>query len=1856
MKSVVIIDDNEAVRLVLSSFFSYLYHKKFQTFTAGEGVKGLGYVFIARPDLIIVDLTLPEYSGREVIQFLSSNNFILEHKTPVIVLTEDDKAIKLPDHFICINKGSKDFLENLSARVSEFFKFQPRQSLTTRLFRFIGNRLINRGNSVDVAQESNTSRIQKIFGFPKLLFLNLRFSFFVALFFIFFTRKSVESNLDLKNKDYKSFRTRAYPAIAVTLASLSLVVLQLFAFGGIGLTALLRGFTPVYAAAYTWDGGGTDGTCGGAAGDGNKWSCALNWSADIMPTSIDTVTFNGTSTKNAVVDAGFGGVVTSVSISAGYTGTISLERSLRTSSTFTQSAGTFTASNQTLDVDSTLTLTGGSFTASSGSTILGAGLTSNGTTAFNANGGTVTLDSGAGGSLGCNNITFNLVVVAGTQTKTIESTCTIPLGNNPTISGLTVNGTLSGTGTLTTSSGNPLVLNSLGSLSGFSGFVSTSGSFTIAGSNPNFSAYTTFVAGGSISMSSGSLTLPSGADLNDNLVISGGTFNAPSGTMTLAGSLTISNSPTFNANGGTVTFDGAPGGTMSCNNVTFSLVTFNNSGSKTFNSNCSIPLGNNPVLAGSGTVLINGGTFSGTGSFTKTAGTLSIVGATAQLSGFNQFTANAVSVSSSAVLNLSAYTTAVFNSTLTLSSGTVSVPSDADFNLGIVHSGGTFNAPAGNMTVDGNLTISGAAVFNANGGTVTFNGSNASSTATCNGMSFSNVVIAATGSAIKGFTGCPAIPLGNNPSTTRATFVNSTVSGTGTWTMAGGGDTAFATGAVISGFSGIVAQGFTVSGANLNLSGYTSFVQGPAGNTVVLSSGSLSLPSGADINGNLTISGGAFTAPAGTLNIAGSLTMSGASTFSASGGTVNFDGSGGAGTTSCNNATFNLVTFTFLTGTRTISSNCTLPLGNDPVLATANGSTQIINNGTLTGTGTLNTGVFNFNTGSALSGFTGMNLGSTFTVAGGTANFSGYTSFVATGASGGAPVVLSSGSLSLPSGADLNSTLTISGGTFTAPAGTMSLAGNLTVSGSPTFNANGGTLIIDGAGATLSCNNVTFNLVQFNHASGTKTVNSNCNLPLGNNPPLNGGVTGSIVLNGTLTGTGAMLHSPATSGVTFTLNSGAVLSGFSGFHGRNFTVSGASLNLSSYTTFIIDGAVTLNTGSLTLPDGADLNNGLIINGGTFNAPSGTMTIDAALTITGSPTFNHNNGTISFDGTTDATLTCNSVVFNLVTFTHTGATTKTIGSNCTIPVGNNPTVTGRIRLNATTATLTGSGLFTSTCEQSNCLRLTSGSFTGFSGLIAYGNVSADGGTLNMSSYSPLRIYGRNASQSLSITSGGNVTAPSGLMQLYDRINFGTGSTFNHNNGTVEFLSEASDTTVGVAAGDMTFYNLTSNISIPTSFLAPAGVTITVLNTFALKGMDNSNLLTIDSDTSGSQWFFDVSDASTIDLEYLSVKDNNSLNRIIHTAGLNVTNGGNNTNWNFANPEISDLGPSSLVNGSATSDTTPKFTFTVVDPQSADQVSYQIQVDNNSNFSSPEKNKTSAYAAQGDFSFTPTSGLPDGNYYWRVRGFDNQDGVSPYLVANDGEKAFTVDTTPPTGNIIIRDSGAKNPLTVRLLTPATDALSGVKQMMISESLSFSGETWQDYTTSQDYTFSSGGHNTVYVKYRDGVNNESYAYGASVVIVLPGKEPTKPPPDTGASGNLKLYDILVKIVDLNNQPLTGAKITLSPAAKIATVQSDGSYKFEDAVAGEHDLIIEYAGTRTESKVKLTGDNKEIVIKIVIEAKQQENNFGFDFNIWICGGSLSLLLFALVVFGILLWRRNKEAKKETHHKKKNPYYEKDA
>lgn len=128
------------------------------------------------------------------------------------------------------------------------------------------------------------------------------------------------------------------------------------------------------------------------------WSDCTNWSTNICPAAVDTVTFNATSTKDAVVDAAWvvsSGQVTSIVIASGYTGTLSVERSLTVSGAFSIAAGTFTANAQTVDFNGTVTISGGIFNASSGSMTIAGGYTHTAGGTFNHSNGTVTVDGSA---------------------------------------------------------------------------------------------------------------------------------------------------------------------------------------------------------------------------------------------------------------------------------------------------------------------------------------------------------------------------------------------------------------------------------------------------------------------------------------------------------------------------------------------------------------------------------------------------------------------------------------------------------------------------------------------------------------------------------------------------------------------------------------------------------------------------------------------------------------------------------------------------------------------------------------------------------------------------------------------------------------------------------------------------------------------------------------------------------------------------------------------------------------------------------------------------------------------------------------------------------------------------------------------------------------------------------------------------------------------------------------------------------------------------------------------------------------------------------------------------------------------
>jgi len=336
----------------------------------------------------------------------------------------------------------------------------------------------------------------------------------------------------------------------------------------------------VHAATITWGGGGSD----------NNWSTCANWVGNSCPGVSDIATFDGTSTKNATIDASFAGSVSGVAINSGYTGIVTQARSLTiSSSNFTIAAGRFTGSSDAISIDSSFLQTGGVFTSTSGTLrITGSFSTSTGT--FNHNNGTVNfaMNTYGGSTITCGSTTFNTVAITSNYYgTTIASGCVIPLGANPT----TALGTLINNGTITVSSGT-------WTDTGGNSNVTNNGTITNSGSGWNWSGEGLIMGpSGVVNYSGTSMTIGHDLDVHQ------GTF--PSG-------LNI----TFYMN----VYGGS---TITCGSTTFNTVAITaNYYGTTIASGCVIPLGANPTnylgfLVNNGTITVSSGTWTDTGSNSK---------------------------------------------------------------------------------------------------------------------------------------------------------------------------------------------------------------------------------------------------------------------------------------------------------------------------------------------------------------------------------------------------------------------------------------------------------------------------------------------------------------------------------------------------------------------------------------------------------------------------------------------------------------------------------------------------------------------------------------------------------------------------------------------------------------------------------------------------------------------------------------------------------------------------------------------------------------------------------------------------------------------------------------------------------------------------------------------------------------------------------------------------------------------------------------------------------------------------------------------------------------------------------------
>lgn len=306
--------------------------------------------------------------------------------------------------------------------------------------------------------------------------------------------------------------------------------------------------------------------------------------------------------------------------------------------------------------------------------------------------------------------------------------------------------------------------------------------------------------------------------------------------------------------------------------------------------------------------------------------------------------------------------------------------------------------------------------------------------------------------------------------------------------------------------------------------------------------------------------------------------------------------------------------------------------------------------------------------------------------------------------------------------------LSVRGGSFTASSGTTAIGAGLRISEEATFDANEGTIDFNGkSSATLSCAEASFEDVVFTHTGGTKTVGPSCSLPLGNDPSAGSG--GGIRLKGELTGTGTI-----TAFKKLILGGTGELSGFSGLKASTAIVEG-SYDFGEYEPFTV---------------AADFS---VAPGASVTAPEGDASFGKNFTIGSGATFDANEGTVRFTAKSPFAIVCDGEAFSSVVFESFGQ--KTIGSDCTLPLGPNPSLgPGGTVLNGT---LSGSGELSQT------------------GALEIGSIEP-----GLDSFEDVLVKG-----SLVLTPTAEFTAPEGTLTITGHFTVATGATFDANEGTVAF---------------------------------------------------------------------------------------------------------------------------------------------------------------------------------------------------------------------------------------------------------------------------------------------------------------------------------------------------------------------------------------------------------------------------------------------------------------------------------------
>jgi uncharacterized protein (AIM24 family) len=884
--------------------------------------------------------------------------------------------------------------------------------------------------------------------------------------------------------------------------------------------------------------------------------------------------------------------------------------------TINKSAGQVNLSSDlTMDAGYDLTLTAATLNLNGHTVTITGTLTVNGTVTI---AGTGTLTSYTYSQSGTSGMTFS-----GASTFTV-STGGFSLSTGtftPNDATVTVNGACTiNSGTFNAPSGTMTVNGD---------FTFSSGTFTGGSGN--------LTVNGNFSISTGTFNAPSGyLDINGNFTLNSGIFNAPTGNMYVSGNWSHPSAGTFNHNSGTVTFDGSSYASSDVNTTeTFYNLTLNKGaygdtfkitgalsltrgyfyayGSNTLEAQGNVTVGANYNSGNSVPLLFSGGntqTFDLTGATDVFNAAITI-----------NKSAGQVNLSSDLTMDASGQTLTLTAATLNLNSHTVTVNCS------------TCDPVTGTLTVNGTVTIAGTGTL----APYTYSQSGTSS------MTFSGASAFTVG--VGGFSLSTGTFTPNSATVTISG--NCTIDSSATFNAPPGDMTVGGIFTLTSGTFRAPSGNMTVSGGFTITSGT---YYGPSGNMTVngnfsISTGTFYAPSGyLDINGNFTINSGIFNAPTGNMYVAGNWSHPSAGTFNHNNGTVTFDGNSYASSD---------------VNTTEIFYNLTLNKGNTAYYVTiAYGDTFKI-----TGALSLTRGYFYAYGSNTLEAQGNVTVG---------ANYNSGNSV---------PLLFSGGNtqtFDLTSATDVfNASITIN-----KSAGQVNLSSNLTM------DASGQTLTLTAATLNLNGHTVTVNCSTCDPMTGTVTVNGTVTVAgTGTLAPYWYSQSGTSIMTfsgaSTFTvGAGGFSLSSGdftANGATVTVNGDCTISPgtFNAPTGTmtvtgNFTFSSGTFNAGSGS-MAVGGNFSASTGTFTAPSGSlDINGNFTLSSGTFNAPSGNMYVANNWSHTSSGTFNHNNGTVTFDGSSYVSSDVNTTetFYNLTlnksntayyVIISTGDTLKTIGA-------------------------------------------------------------------------------------------------------------------------------------------------------------------------------------------------------------------------------------------------------------------------------------------------------------------------------------------------------------------------------------------------------------------------------------------------------------------------------------------------------------------------------------------------------------------------------------------------------------------